>query len=200
MVDQNFINEVVQGVLNQLQSSPALSAPANVRVDEVFRLEDSVLTADIFEQKVPSGTTSIQVGSKSVITPSGHDYLRQNGIQWHRSETQSTKTTCSSWKVLTVQQNSNADSLWDKQQTTNDNSSSAQETISMICRGEAAGIIVLSEQPELVSCLANRNEQVRAAAVSNTLLRNDAALGSGLIRLQTSLKPNVYCLDASEFS
>ena len=82
-VDQNFINEVVQGVLNQLQAPSGASAPAVTPAtsNDVLGLTGSVLTADILEQELIPGTARIQVGPKTVITPSGLDYLKQNKIE-----------------------------------------------------------------------------------------------------------------------
>lgn len=194
-INQNFIDEIVQGVLNQLQPSGATSASATSSGKETMLIDSSLLTAESLEQKLLPGTTQIQVGPKTVITPSGRDYLSQHKIDWSRSTTIQTGSTNSNWKVLAVKSSPFAKTVWNDLQTANDDTSAAQEAISMVCRGEASGIIILTAQPELVSCLSNRNEQVRAASVSHTTVSR-----GHLGRLITGFNPNVYCLDISEFS
>jgi ribose 5-phosphate isomerase RpiB len=64
----------------------------------------------------------------------------------------------------------------------------ATQAVSAVCRGEAVKAVVLTSQPELVACLANRNEQLRAAAVTDT------ATGE---RVQRTLNPNLLAIDPS---
>jgi hypothetical protein len=67
----------------------------------------------------------------------------------------------------------------------------AVQATSAVCRGDADKVVVFTDEPELVACLANRNERIRAAAIV------DAA---ALARTQRELKPNVLALDPSNRS
>ena len=62
----------------------------------------------------------------------------------------------------------------------------AAQAISALCRAEAQQIVVFTEQPELVACLANRNDRVRAAAAADT---------KSVERVRHQLQANLLALD-----
>jgi ribose 5-phosphate isomerase RpiB len=70
-------------------------------------------------------------------------------------------------------------------------SETAAQAISAICRGEADGVIILTAEPELGACLANRNDRIRAAVAGDA---------NGVERVKSSLKPNVWAIDAQRTS
>src|SRR5262249_30219778 len=73
-----------------------------------------------------------------------------------------------------------------EQRLAGDAKEAALTATSVVCRAEAAGAIVLSDQPEVVACLANRHETARAAPVSDV---------RALDRVLSSLQPNIVVID-----
>ncbi|MEZ6046693.1 MAG: hypothetical protein R3C11_14180 [Planctomycetaceae bacterium] len=199
-VDQNLIDDIVRGVLQQLQptSTTAVSSTATG-----FVINEKLWTADLLEEQVPAGVKVIQQLPGTIVTPSGRDYLRQQQIKVITgSETgSSTKSIKPSWKVLVVDASPTFESCWREmnrggaiewsRQRSDCVKAAAKEAISIICRGEAVGALVLTAEPEQVACLANRNKEVRGVATRSAARWKE---------LKSSLKPNLLCLDANQIS
>ena len=131
---------------------------------------------------------SLQPGT--VMTPSGRDYIRKNGVRLTSdvsgsgSASQSgtfvaigTHTTTSAaaaagWKAITA--------------------SAEFDAASLASQHAATGIVVCcGGEPSVVACLLNRNPAVRAAVISRT---------TNLVTLITVMSPQVVCLDSSGWS
>ncbi|MCA9040787.1 MAG: hypothetical protein KDA65_10600 [Planctomycetaceae bacterium] len=199
-VDQNLIDDIVQGVLQQLQptSTTGASSPGSNLV-----ISEKLWTADLLAEKIPAAVKVVQQLSGTIVTPSGRDYLRQHQIEVIKGSESSSQSTSikSRWKVLVVDSSPTFESCWTEmnrggaiewtRQRTDNISAAATEGISILCRGEAAGVMVLTGEPEQVACLANRNNQVRAVATKSA---------ERLKQLKSSFQPNMICLDAKTVS
>ncbi|QDU78877.1 hypothetical protein Pla110_05810 [Polystyrenella longa] len=200
-VDQNLINDIVQGVLQQLQPT---AAPVTLSSPSVFLVKEKLWTADLLEDLVPAQVKVVQQLPGTIVTPSGRDYLRQNHIDVIQSENNNGSNTTAgiqTWKVLVVKSASAFESCWPElersrstnwnRQQANDVDSAVTETISILCRGEASGVVILTDRPEEAACFANRNHQVRAVATLSA---------DRMKQLKTSLQPNAVCLDPQNLS
>lgn len=198
--DQRLIDDIVQGVLQQLQptTTPTASSSSSAPV-----IENKLWTADILTEAIPTGTRTVRQLPGTIITPSGRDYLRQNGIEVVSGPGAGTKQTAgkSKWKVLVVDSSANFESCWREmnrdglvdwqRERIDDVAAAAKQTISVLCRAETVGVMVLTREPEQAACLANRNNQVRAVALSSA---------DRWKQLKSSLNPNVVCLDPKQLS
>jgi hypothetical protein len=60
-----------------------------------------------------------------------------------------------------------------------------------LCRGECEGVIAVTGKPEALACYANRNAQVRAAAVET---------GEQVKRIKRTVGANLFVVDPGEQS
>jgi hypothetical protein len=197
---------IVQRVLEHL-GTPAPGTPASasaavapaVPAPQGFRISAQIVTQALLAEGI-NGSTKVRIGPKAIVTPSGLDFVRQRGIEIIREPAAAIAKTAARWQVIVTTPHSNiapaVESL--KQygivcdlRLSGLPGEAATQAISAICRGDAAKVVIFTAEPELVACLANRNERIRAAAIG------DAA---ALARTQRELKPNVLALDPSDKS
>jgi hypothetical protein len=193
---------IVQRVLEHL-GTPAPGAPAAVApvnpAPQGFRISAQVVTQAMLAESV-NGATTVRIGPKAIVTPSALDFVRQRGIEIVRESSAAIAKTAARWQVIVTTPHANiapaVESL--KQygivcdlRLSGLPAEAAAQAISAICRGDADKVVIFTAEPELVACLANRNERIRAAAIG------DAA---ALARTQRELKPNVLALDPSDKS
>lgn len=214
-VDAATIERMVREVLSQTQPRAAVREDAVTKAPEKLLtvpavsttqaesrqtpsatvIRDRIITADLLQDSVKAGA-KIVIAKKAIITPAANDYLRNNRITFERQETTQYGTSQGSvrWKVLisgvaehTVRA---VDAVCQQRHhVTRDiigtSAEAANSAISAICRAEVAGVIVVTDSPEVVACRANRNTSIRAAVV------NDLQSWS---RIQNQLQPNVVSL------
>jgi hypothetical protein len=193
---------IVQRVLEHLGTpapgAPAADAPASA-APQGFRISAQVVTQALLAESV-NGSTTVRIGPKAIVTPSALDFVRQRGIEIVRESAVAIAKTAVRRQVIVTTSHSNiapaVESL--KQygivcdlRISGRPAEAAAQAISAVCRGDAEKVVVFTAEPELVACLANRNERIRAAAIG------DAA---ALERTQRELKPNVLSLDPSNKS
>jgi ribose 5-phosphate isomerase RpiB len=147
-----------------------------------------------------NGSKIVRIGPKAIVTPSALDFVRQRGIEIVREPSAAMANTAARWlAIVTTSHLHIAPAIDGLQQygiqcelrLSGLPTEAAAQATSDICRGDADKVIVFTGEPELVACLANRNERIRAAAIG------DAA---ALARTQRELKPNVLALDPSNKS
>jgi hypothetical protein len=205
IVDQALIDRIVANVLEQLQPATprAVMKAAPIQNATAVALPDAVITADILSAAVKPGQT-VQIGTKSLLTPSAKDWLRQHQIDWRRgSTTDSGKGTMSPslrGQLLLSTVNTTvrgaADSVfralsnWQRQI-----GGSAKEVVETAIRSITAAechrVLITSRDAELVACLANRHASVRAAV---------AMSADHVRRMDARLSPNVIVIDPTERS
>lgn len=179
-----------------------VATAAEVRPDFVD-CSERVVTANWLQEHVPSGQR-VRLGAKAIITPAAHDWLKQKHIAWEQgtassapaSAAPSTVIANSRWKI--IQQatagiaTAAVKSVQQQLRTAVELCGSTAEAIvlgrSLICRGDHHGVVVLTNQPQLVACQVNRQEQVRAVEVRD--FREWSTL-------QRELNPNIACVNPS---
>ncbi|MDB5388619.1 MAG: hypothetical protein JWM11_4265 [Planctomycetaceae bacterium] len=224
--DAATIERMVRDVLRQIQpasSSPPLSSPASPNSTlllsvpdkqvEVTRrteqpivtprivLADRIITADLLKEKAKPASQLI-IGPKSIITPAAQDFLRLNRINWERGPTTPAADSIPSvgWRILISSANEpikKAIAALCQQRTqikhelVGTATEAATAVVTAMSRGEVPGMIVVTAAAHAVACRVNRQASIRAAAVSDLKSWNAA---------ETSLHPNVVCVDPSERS
>lgn len=202
--DAGLIDEIVQRVLSELRTGVTAARPAtngkppkesaaNASPSAIVAIEAQVVTAEVLAQR-PPGASRVRVRRRSILTPSARDFIRAHGlIVEHDTETIATPRRLG-WSVIVSRATANvehalealrADIEFDRQ-LAGEPREAVDAAVGPLCRGEFAGAVVVTNEPELVACLANRNERIRAAVV------RDAAL---VERLRISLQPDLLAID-----
>ena len=196
-ISTEFIDQIVHNVMREMQTRKSSSAPAarmepiatETPTDKTISISSRVLSEKVLVTANAAGrAVSLQPGT--VITPSGRDYIRKNGVRL-TSEVSSTSsaslsgifvaigtdTTTSAasaagWKALTASTEFDAANIasqhWSK-------------SVVACCGGE----------PSVVACILNRNPAVRAAVITRA---------TNLVSLINVMSPQVVCLDSSGWS
>lgn len=207
MLDARQIERIVTQVLEQLQTpaAPARSmaaAPTPVASvpeakpaasDAGVLIADQIITQDVLAA-VPPGTRRVRIAPRAIITPSARDALRTRNIEFVRDTGSSASSAVVRWQLLQTVAVPQVDKLtaeatstgtaWDRR-LLGLPAEAARQGVSALCRAEAAGVLVLSSEPELVVCLANRNDKVRAAVASGPacVTRIRKSLGANLLAI-----------------
>ena len=210
-MNDRFVEQIVSQVMARLGgSAPARPAAEDPHASRAARaaarpvvLDEPVVTAETLEQRM-NGHLQLAVGPRTVLTPSALDYLRTEGIAWTRGPvekgTKSGNSAGATWAAIVSRTTpaverllSDIDSTgrqW-RRELVGTAEEAVERAVSCICRGEAAGCVVLADDPEVVTCRANRNVSVRAA-VATELAHVAAAL--------RSLGANIICVDPGALS
>lgn len=207
-----YVELIVQRVLAHLGTAGTLahqSAPAAYeRPGHCVQVTERVVTQALLAAAV-NGTNIVQIGPKAILTPSARDFIRSRRIEIIRETPPSKKATSAHWQVLVTATTPQIAPLVEALKQSGIAcdlrllglpAEAAAQAITALCRGEADKIVVFTNQPELVACLANRNDRVHAAAVADAktaervwrdmnanLLAIDPA-GKGVKELHTCLK------------
>lgn len=202
MNQQVLIEQIVAEVMRRLMptaSSAQASSETNNR--QKTQLTDSVVTADVLEEKV-AGRSNVFVGERAIVTPSARDWLRHNNVELiHETNAASAGVTASiemksDKLVITHSASQTIDRVledagqrsnggWNRKSVESADEA-ANKSIGELRRESSRMIVVLTSEPEVAACLANRNEKVKAAVVA------DAA---AVARVKSSLDGNVFVID-----
>jgi len=200
------IDRIVANVLSQVSTSavdaPPVQEPREEAVSQSVSLNESVITAELVEALAPA--TSVTVLKRAIVTPAAWDAIQARRVKLLRGEQPSVgATTASSVSgassktsraplLIVVRHTPAIDQVWDdlkgawKKDLQGCPDDAAKLAISSICRGEASQVVILAEQTHRAACLANRNEKVKAVAVSER---------SEIKAVRKQLRANVWCID-----
>jgi hypothetical protein len=143
-----------------------------------------------------AGTSKqVRIGPRAILTPSARDFLRDRGIEVLRESPVPAPSSATRWQIIVTCSTPHITEAIEglaqggiacERKLTGTAAEAAGQGVGALCRGEAALVVVLTSQPELVACLANRNDRVRAAAV---------ATPAAIERVQRNLQPNFLSVD-----
>ena len=202
MTQQVLIEQIVAEVMRRLMptaSSAPVSSEANNR--QSAQLTDAVITADVLAEKAVN-QKSVVVRPRAIVTPSARDWLRHNQVELVHETTAALGGATASVQVksdklvITHSSGQTIDSVledagrqtsggWNRKSVESADEA-AKKVIGELRRESSRVIVVLTSEPEVVACLANRNEQVKAAVVA------DAA---AVVRVKSGLDGNVFVVD-----
>lgn len=138
-----------------------------------------VITADILEQSVRAGQ-SVRFGRSSIITPAARDWLNSKRTSWSRQDKNSASANGGApikWQVILQTMTPTVRSLQEglrrmtdgwKIEVVGQPLEAADLATSLVSTAECDGVVIFTEQAELIVCKANRNDRVRAAVMQNT--------------------------------
>jgi hypothetical protein len=200
MTQQVLIEQIVREVMRRLTPN-ASSAPASSETNngQATQLADSIITADVLAENA-AGRKKVVVGARAIVTPSARDWLRHNKVELIQGATATTAsaemksdklviTHSASQTIHRVLEDAGRPSNggWNRD-SVESAEDAAKKTIGELRRESSRVIVVLTSEPEVVACLANRNEKVKAAVVA------DAAT---VARVKSGLGGNVFVIDPS---
>lgn len=180
-------------------SSKPVTAPVEKPADAAVAIQEQVITGDLLRERL-NGKKQVRIPAKAVLTPSARDFLRTSNIVCVRGEASATAATVAGRWLVIVSSSSNAiDAAVAGQRGTAANweqkvSGTAEEAakvaVGAVCRGEADGVVVISKAPEVVACLSNRNEKIRAAVVGcvKTVEAARRKIGANVIAIHPGTK------------
>lgn len=167
-------------------------------VSTIVELASAVITADMLASAVKPGQ-SLRIGRTTILTPSARDWLNSNRMAWSRQErTTATKESGGNktrWQVVLQTVTPTVKALQDGLRRTSDGlkiqlvgqaDEAATVATNLICTAERDGVVIFTEQAELIACHANRNEKVRAAVMQNSKQWE---------QVMKSLSANVVCIN-----
>jgi len=175
-------------------SNPSNSSAATVAISREARIADHVVTQSLLAEAV-NGSKQVRIGSAAILTPSARDYVRTNGIEIIREPARAESATSTRWQIIVTASSPQiapaVESLKDRGIASDLRlvglpAEAAAQAVSAICRGEAEKTVVFTSQPEVVACLANRNDRVRAAAIADV---------AAVERVQKTLHANLLAID-----
>lgn len=203
MTQQVLIEQIVREVMRRLTPN-ASSAPASSETNnrQTAELADSIITADVLAEKA-AGRKKVIVRARAIVTPSARDWLRHNNVELIRGATATTASAemTSDQLVITHSASQTIDRVledagrqssggWNRNNVVSAGDA-AKKAIGELRRESSRVIVVLTSEPEVVACLANRNEKVKAAVVA------DAA---AVARVKSGLCGNVFVIDPARRS
>lgn len=196
-INAEFIDQIVQNVMREMQSRTTSNAPAALsepivtkpRSEQTIRIGSRVLSEKVLVSANAAGQAiSLQPGT--VITPSGREYIRKHGVRLTSDVSGASSISLSGtfvaigahpiasaaaaagWKALTA--------------------STEFEAASVAAQHTTMGIVACcGGEPSIVACLLNRNPAIRAAVITRA---------TNLVMLSKMMSPHVVCLDSSGWS
>ena len=166
----------------------------------VVHLTSHVITQDVLAASA-RGAVVVSIDTKAILTPSARDYIRQQGIKIVRdSAPASAGKTVVRWQALVTSSTPQIAAALEgisslgiacELRLLGVPAEAAAQAVSALCRAEVQQVVVFTDQPELVACLANRNDRVRAAAASEVV---------AVERIRRHLQANLLTFDPTNKS
>lgn len=205
---EDMIDRIVAGVLEQLRSpadaasrpvSPAKSATPSSPPARTLEIRDGVITGMLLEARgIISGP--LVFGAKSVLTPSALDFLATRKLDWSRADSSDAVAgPRGKWLAIVTRSTPAVAAALDltakdggtewKRELTGCHREAAGRAVSALCRGECDAVVIFTGKPEAAVCRANRNPNVRGAAVLTV---------SRLKSLKEQMGANLFAIDPAE--
>ena len=197
MTETEFIDRIVAEVMNRLSGS-ASGEPSSDAGDSHgsgrLVLDQPVLTEESLSELVTDQTT-IEIGPRTVLTPTARDWLRHRSVEVIRGKGTRNSTSTNDWLLVVESETESTRLVAEQPGCASENVTSvaaaASRAMTAIADGAHSGCVVLTAQPDVVACLANRDEMIRAAVVDDV---------AAVRRVKESLEANLLVIDPAERS
>lgn len=194
-ISEQFIDQIVKNVMREMQSRvpmTPLSAPMATQQTatlETLQIGSRVVSEDVLITANAAGR-AISLAAGAVITPSGRDYIRKNGVRL-ASEVGGKSGTLNGGTFIVIGDISNSSAAsatgWKTLNAKSESDAALLASEKLTC-----GMVTsFGGEPSIVACLLNRNPAVRAAVVTRT---------TNLATLTSVMNPQVVCLDSTGWS
>lgn len=166
-----------QATANVATTPVANTQFATTPVPTVVELSGPIITADLLEQSLRSGQ-SLRIGRTAILTPSARDWLNAKRTPWTRQDKAGSVSSGprAKWQIILQTVTPTVRSLQEglrrladgwKIELVGQPLEAAKLATSLVNTAECDGVVIFTEQAELVACQANRHERVRAAVMQN---------------------------------
>ncbi len=173
------VNSVMTSSVPPVTAAPVVVSPASTPAKPAaIELMVPIITADVLEQTVRAGQ-SVRIGRNSILTPSARDWLNSKRTPWTRQDKAGVGVAGgqrAKWQVILQTVTPTVRSLQDglrrladgwKVEIVGQPLEAAVLATSLVSTAECEGVVIFTEQAELIACKANRNDRVRAAVMQN---------------------------------
>ena len=194
-ISAEYIDQIVQNVMREMQTRvpmATVSAPVVTRQNsapETLQIGSRVISENVLITANAAGR-AITLAAGAVITPSGRDYIRKNGVRLS-SNVAGNSGTSHGGTFIVIGDNSNSSAAsaagW---KTLNANTEF--DAAIMASKVFTTGMVTsFGGEPSIVACVLNRNPAVRAAVITRS---------TNLAALTSLMNPQVVCLDSTAWS
>ncbi len=176
---ERIVRQVVERLLRE--GAPTTSPSAKGATAGHLRLETKLVTLASLEGKLGAETSVLSVPAKAVVTPAVRDELKTRGVELRRGD--SPQTFPDTPQVVIATKRSVASS-WQPAERNEKVGTLVQAVQRAAGWVKSDGVaVVLTEQPEVAACAANRHAGIRALAVREAGIWQAAAqqLGANLV-------------------
>lgn len=200
--DAAYIDQIVQNVMREMKSRMTVaavgSAPVSAQAHAVkgqevpksLTIAAKVVSEDVLVAARAAGS-AIALQAGAIITPSGRDYIRRNGITV-TGTTINQSPIVSTGNFIVVGNNSICQTAATAAGWKSLTASSEHEAASVAFQLLKSGLTVTcGGEPSIVACLLNRNPDIRAAVITKA---------TSLNMLTSVMSPQVVCLESSGWS
>jgi hypothetical protein len=196
---EEIVRQVLVKVGTQMSSSGAAPPAALTATTDGVKLAGQVITQALLAE-APRGAGPVRIGTKAILTPSARDFVKQHGIKIVRESAASASQSTTHWQAIVSRSSPHiAEAVASLKSVgivcalrlLGQPQEAADAATSAVCRGEAAKIVIFTDHPEQVACLANRNAAIRAAAAGDV---------AGIERARHDLTANVLAIDPTNKS
>jgi hypothetical protein len=200
MIENDIIEEVVRQVMQHLQgqrTSCACASPPSESANHLAQrvaFDQPVITHEVLEARL-NGAVQIEIGAKSVLTPSARDFLRSRKVAWERSSAKAVNgKPGAAWQICCVGTGETALSAVRSLKSSEigacgeslvDAATAVRWAVEVLRTNTSAGVLAVVDDPEQAACLANRHAHVRAAVVQ---IRSDVE------RVASRMGANLICV------
>src|SRR5262245_21497103 len=174
---------IVQRVLEHLgkpgerapSEKKSMGSPMPATTPNSVQISEPVVTQALLAEAI-NGTKQVRIGTAAILTPSARDFVRHHGIEVIRESSSHSVANGLRWQVIATVSTPDVAAAVEGLKRRGIRADlrlvglpgeAATQAISAVCRGEAVKVVVFTSQPELVACLANRNELLRAASIAD---------------------------------
>ncbi len=157
---------------------PMTAAPVAETKPAFVELVGPVITAEMLEGSVRPGQP-LRIGRTSILTPAARDWLHSKHTPWSRQDKNAGIANGSRirWQIILQTVTPTVKALHDglrrlaegwKIELVGLPLEAATLATTLVSTAECDGVVIFTEQAELIACKANRHERVRAAVMHNS--------------------------------
>ena len=171
---------MMAGVLPKLSAVPTVATATAATTNKTHTVEllAPIITAELLNQSLKAGEL-LRIGRGSILTPSARDWLNSQRTVWSRQDKMGPVSSISrsKWRMILQTMTPTVQALHESLRRLTEGWTieivgqpieAARLAMSLVNTAECDGVVIFTEQADLVACQANRSERVRAAVMQNS--------------------------------
>jgi hypothetical protein len=171
---------ITAGVLSNVSAVPttATATAATTTKTNTVELLAPIITAELLNQSLKAGEM-LRIGRGSILTPSARDWLNSKRTVWSRQDKMGPVSSIPrpKWRMILQTMTPTVQALHESLRRLAEEWTieivgqpieAARLAMSLVNTSECDGVVIFTEQADLVACQANRSERVRAAVMQNS--------------------------------